>query len=491
MRLKIISGDLMAVLVLGVLSYALTRRDVEGELEGRLHASAPRNAALFERSFRLSSLDFLAQIDDRAGQRIVRSALASVGEEARRQRAFQAAETIAQWFRDPARGHPDAPEMVVLTDETGRVLARDKDINRMFGRSLVGPLPILREVLASGVSRHAVFFDESEKKLLLAGASPIVQPEGGVIGALVVGYELSNGVARAEVANVGGELAIFVDGRLDSSSLPGSPAAALERAYAGLASSGGGRSLDDHAPFPIEVGAKEYVVSFGTLPGSMSNRVAYALLLDQTAELASARGTSLVLLLTLCAALGVILYGFLIANGFLRPLERIEEEILAIINGRRDRRIEVESAELGGLAYRINQLVNVLGGVGDVDSDGRVTGSFRAPNWRGDTFSSPGGEAPGDDLEPIDDDAVAARLAVEPESQYYRRLFETYVAQKAAQGENASHLTEERFRSRARGIALSLAERYGCDAVRFEVQIRGDQVILRPVLIRSSALAET
>jgi hypothetical protein len=40
----------------------------------------------------------------------------------------------------------------------------------------------------------------------------------------------------------------------------------------------------------------------------------------------------------------------------------IEEGLLKIINGAYDYRFDVESDEVGGLSYRINQLVGVLTG---------------------------------------------------------------------------------------------------------------------------------
>ena len=86
--------------------------------------------------------------------------------------------------------------------------------------------------------------------------------------------------------------------------------------------------------------------------------------------------------------------------------------------------------------------------------------------------------------EPLDDPALAAKLAAEDEAAYERRVYQEYVAAKQALGENVSNIPQDRFHQRLSGRAAALAQKHGCRMVRFQVETRGDQVILRPVLIR-------
>ncbi|HJK98522.1 MAG TPA: MXAN_5187 C-terminal domain-containing protein, partial [Polyangiaceae bacterium LLY-WYZ-14_1] len=106
---------------------------------------------------------------------------------------------------------------------------------------------------------------------------------------------------------------------------------------------------------------------------------------------------------------------------------------------------------------------------------GRVPPSPRTP-----TGASPAGG--GGDV--VDDPEVAARLEAEDESTYYGRVYREYVAAKQALGEDVSNIPEERFVQRLRGNEAALAKKHGCRLVRFQVDTRGQQVVLKPVLIR-------
>ena len=53
-----------------------------------------------------------------------------------------------------------------------------------------------------------------------------------------------------------------------------------------------------------------------------------------------------------------------------------------------------------------------------------------------------------------------------------------------ALGENVSNIPADRFHQRLTGRADALVKKHGCRMVRFQVETRSDQVVLRPVLIR-------
>jgi hypothetical protein len=84
----------------------------------------------------------------------------------------------------------------------------------------------------------------------------------------------------------------------------------------------------------------------------------------------------------------------------------------------------------------------------------------------------------------VDDPAVAAKLAAEPEDAYYARVYQEYAAAKQAVGESIANIPQDRFIQRLKGNAQALAGKHGCKAVRFRVQKSGSQVALQPVLIR-------
>jgi len=235
--------------------------------------------------------------------------------------------------------------------------------------------------------------------------------------------------------------------------------------------------------FQVKMGSATYVGTLRRLPLAASQPIALAVLGDRTEAMALASVSGVILALMGIGVLLVLAYGFVVGTSFLRPLEAIEEGVLTIINGRTDVRIDVESPEFGGLAYRINQLVNMFTGTEETDEEGHtvnVSGNFAAVDdgGGGAPASGAGSEGEGDDAE------LAARLAAEPEADYHARVYREYVAAKKAAGEDVSNIPEDRFIQRLQKNAEGLVAKNKCRMVRFEVVTKGDQVTLRPVIIR-------
>jgi hypothetical protein len=194
----------------------------------------------------------------------------------------------------------------------------------------------------------------------------------------------------------------------------------------------------------------------------------------------------------------------------MRPIEQIEEGVLQVINGRTDLRLETDSAELGGLAFRINQLLNVFTGTEEAseDEEGKISVPPSEGHWKDDAFadsqraasssknpaiapaapaaasSAGAGAAAGSADDVVDDAALAGELAKETEETYQERLYKEYVQAKQALGENVSNIPKDRFWQRLTGRADALVQKHGCRAVRFQVHTLDNQVVLRPVLIR-------
>ena len=148
----------------------------------------------------------------------MRNVFTASGEAKRRGRAFEAAQDVSKWFQNPARGRRERPHIVAVIDETGRVIARDTDRNRMFGEPLLNQVPVLRAVLERGASRSGVW--QHEDKLLQVGVAAVRNDQGGVVGALLVGYDLSNGFAKQEAALIGHDLLFIMPERIYSTSTP-------------------------------------------------------------------------------------------------------------------------------------------------------------------------------------------------------------------------------------------------------------------------------
>ncbi len=490
MRLKIIAGNLVVVLLLGIISFFVVRGQLHSGLVSGLGESLQKDAILLERSWQLSGRDFLALVEVQAGREEVRDVFVGLDSQQRRQRAHQRCNEITRWFADPARGRRGPPDIVVVTDETGATMARNLDPNRTLP---LRQLSTLRQVLQDGTPRLDTWLYEQEGRPLQMGIARIESDEGATFGALVVGYEVSDGLARAEADLLQREVAFVTEDDARSSLGEASPALqealfAAEQQEATRAALQAGAS---QTMFRADLDGDHYIGVLAHLPDSHSLPVAYAVLANETEQASLASVANILLVTTLMGVLFVVVYGWIIGNGFLKPLESIEEGVLAVINGRTDLRIDVESAEFGGLSYRINQLINVFTGVEEEDEEGRVSTAPAPPqHWRAEAVPaapaspSPGASAGGAAGDALDDPEVAAELAALSEQEYLDKLFEDYVAAKTAIGENVSNIPKERFFERLRKNASALTQKHGCRDVRFRVETAANQVKLRPVLIR-------
>lgn len=482
MRLKIIAGNLVAVLLVGLGSYFYVKSELEADLGARIDGDMVGDGESVESAFRLNAFEFMQQVAERAQHRDVRLALGALDTNSRRTRAHEQSNAIAAWFQDPSRGRGGRPDLVLLTDETGRVIARDTDVNRLNGANLGQSLPSLRRVLG-GEPGHDAWLYADEGKLLAVAMGPVRNEEGGVIGALVVGYDISNGMAARLGALVGRKVGFIREGRVYSSSLGTAGADALNLAFAGPLEGAlaGATAGNTSSVFRVPVGGATFVGTLRPLPLTPSQPVVLAVVGNRTEATALASVSNVILVLMGVGLLFVLVYGFLIGSSFLKPLEAIEEGVLTIINGRTDVRIDIENAEFGGLAYRINQLVNMFTGTAETDEEGRSVGGSGAFTGTEEASAPAGGAAGGDDE---GDPELAARLAAEPDADYHARIYREYVAAKQAAGEDVSNIPEDRFVQRLQKNADSLVAKNQCRMVRFVVETQGDQVTLRPVIIR-------
>lgn len=498
MRLKIIAGNLVAVLLLGLASYLIVGADLRQEVSAKVVAQIGNDQALVDRSLRLTALDFVALVKQRASDADVVGVFGALDEQGRRTRAFEAAQRSATWFGDPARGFRGTPDIVVITDDAGKVLARNADRNRMYGNRLDTALPAVRAAMKDGGAHHDIWKKDDEGKLLELAVSAI-RGESGIVGTLVVGFDLSNAVAKAEGQRLGGrDVAFLVDDKVYSSSFSETAAKQVRNYLFGEAKAATEAALGGRvsARWEAKFDGADLVGVLAPVPFAPSSKVAYAVMADRTRISSAAGGvTTTILILTLVSSLVVLGYGFMVGNSIVKPIEQIEEGVLAAINGNTDVRLDTTNPDLGGLAYRINQLLNVFTGVSEGESEddqGRVS-NVRQQDWKDSAFSDAGQSAAAGGLgagstsagsnEPIDDPALAQRLGAEPEEAYYHRVFQEYVAAKKAVGENIN-IPEDRFTQRLRGNEQALVKKHAVQGVRFVVQKSGSQVNLQPVLIR-------
>lgn len=485
MRLKLIAGNLIIVALVGLGSYVAVRTQLRAELVRELKDGIGDDSELFGRSWRADGARLADRVSRRAASRSVQQVFTASGEANRRRRAFEAAQGVSRWFQDPARGRHERPSIVAVIDETGRVIARDTDPNRMFGEPLLGQLRVLRGVFKRGSARYGVW--RHDNALLQVGAAPVRNDEGGIVGALLVGYDLSNGYAQRESEVIGHDLLFITDEGVYSTSTSVDVRDAVQASLYSApldvetsAALAGKPTL----PWTAMLRGAPHVGMTAVLPMARGVRAGYVVLARQDKHTALASVTDTILWLTLLGLLGVAIYGYIAANNVMEPIEQMEDDLLAVINGRSDVRLEVDTPELGGLSYRINQLINLFTGVAEEDEEGRAVTSSGA--WEAVSITGPGAESQsesGPKGAARSDDPEAAALAAMPEPEYYAQLYADYVAAKRAVGEDVANVPEERFVERIRGNAEHLMKKHGATMVRFKVETIGGQINLKPVII--------
>lgn len=484
MRLKLIAGNLVIVLLVGLGSYWVVRTQLRGELLRDLKDGIGHDSELLANSWRAEGSRLADWVAKRAASQSVVRVFAASGEANRRSRGFEAAQEVSRWFQDPARGRHERPHVVALIDETGRVIARDTDPNRMYGEPLLGQLRMLRSVFRRGSTRYGVW--RLDDKLLQVGAAPVRNEEGSIVGALVVGYDLSNGYAQREAKLAGHDVLFLTEQGIYSTSTTVALRDEIEKALFSApldAETQAALAGKPTLPWAAELSGGAYVGVTSVLPRARSASAGFVLLAAEEDHTGLASIADVILWLTLLGGMGVAIYGYMAANNIMAPIEQMEDDLLAVINGRNDVRLEVETPELGGLSYRINQLINMFTGVAEEDDEGRAVTS--SGGWEAVSITGPEpaqrSSAPGTLRET---DPEVTELASMPEGQYFDQLYANYVAAKQSVGEDVSGVPRDRFIDRIRGNADHLAKKHGASMVRFKVEIVGGQVNLKPIIVR-------
>jgi hypothetical protein len=280
------------------------------------------------------------------------------------------------------------PEIVFLTDRRGVAIARNTTPNACpTGYNVSAAIPVVAKAL-KGESSYAIWsIDDSSftraaaegeqscslinTGLLEMAAAPVwVNDE--IAGALVIGFEVSNGTAAKKSQELGTDVAVLAGGHIYSSSFTTDTArqsldAQLSKTHSDKVSAAldSGRMSE---VFELTIEGEPYLAIVSPVVNAdQKDRIANVVL-GSISGAAEELG-SLVFLLVLMGVAGifVIVIGALLGGHFLKPVMAIEEGLLKVINGEYDYRFDVESAEVGGLSYRINQLIGVLTGE---DEDG-------------------------------------------------------------------------------------------------------------------------
>lgn len=478
MRGKIIAVFALVVLIVGGLSYALMRvalADLSGPNE------APRALAGAMAQLQVDALVLERWLDARAVDPKLRDPFNAGTAPAR----GEAATSVANGLREAAASAPELeklpPSLVVLVDARGVVLGRNGSA-LMRGDDLGAVYPALKQALEKGLTGSDVWVSRARNEQLVASFAPIRGPDNHVVGAIAVGTALNDErLTNASERTSGRPLVVAVqDGQgLDVvaksrdtppavvSALTASPA--KEEAIQALSSS---RTVD-LGGIPAQ-----YTAAAHALVGYGDGR--RAVLISVARLEAPGKLDALVWPVLGVTALGLVLVvaaGHFLGVYISRPISEIEEGLLAIMNGQTDRRFEIEHAELGGLVFRLNSLLNQLLDVQEDETDehGRPSREPMATSFEEALAVDERMAAlSGGDI------ADARSLREEGEQDYYLRIFDEYISAKRSLGSPVDHITREAFVGRIMASERDMAAKHG-KPVRYKVEVRGKEVVLLAV----------
>jgi hypothetical protein len=324
-----------------------------------------------------------------------------------------------------------------------------------------------------------VWVNRARNEQMLTSYAPVREADGTVIGAIVIGTALNDErLTNASDKTSGRMLAggVKEGDKLDivakSNGLPPEIVAAITAAPAkdaALQALATGQ-VTDLGGLP-----RDYIASARPLEGYGNGK---RLVLISVAHLSAPAIINGLLIPAIGATLlGLILVvaGAWLLDAYLsRPISEIEDGLLAIMNGRTDLRFEIEHAELGGLVFRLNSLLNQLLGVqeDETDDQGRPSRAPAASSFQ-DALSV-------DETTMEGGDVADPALRDEPAEHYYRRIFEEYVNGKRSLGDPTEGVTLASFVERIQASEREMHEKHG-RLVRYRIEVRGREVVLLAV----------
>jgi hypothetical protein len=474
MRIKIIAVNALIVALVGLLSFLLVRSALSTATNNKDQSAqdAQNDVNGAAASLQLDGLRTERWLSGASTEQATLDALTKASPAARGDAATNRCNDIFNKMKNDPMFDKNVPTLVALIDPATKIVGRN-NTNMSRGDS-IGTYAGLKKTLSTGQSGSDIWYEAKDR--VLASYVVVRDATGAIIGALVASRPLNDSLSRVSDSTTGKALDLVVPNG-DGFEVVGNSAAQQPELDASI-----GKASKDMLKNAVahqqtdKVRDGEIIVAASPLTSFADGK--RALLVAAAPASLLADPSSLALLPIFGAmAVGIVLVivgGWLLGNYITRPINMLEEGLLAILNGQADKRFELDHAELGGLAFRIDQLLNQLMGVEEdtTDAEGRVSKAPSAAHFN-DAMAVDDKRGAEGALDP----AVVAQLAAEAPAQYYGRIYREYIAAKRQLGEPTDHITEQAFVGRIQGMEQEAAQKSG-RAVRYQVQARGREVVL-------------
>jgi hypothetical protein len=468
-----------------VFEYSLITGPLKEAANREIGEQVARGQRLHSELSRLEALDFsnlVATLSRRAG-------LAAVfdrsEETARRQAAFEECEAINGKLAAQRKA-----DIVAVVDAQGKVVARDLNVNAMYGEDVRGQFPPVEGAIKGAPANGVVNLSNRMTEL---AAAPIAKADGKLLGVLIVGYAVTARDAQARRDQLGADVAYFFQGQVQTSSFTegtgadakedGNKTHALNAALFQQNDKPGVEALEKGAPTPafrLMLDGQEFLGI--AAPLHAKDKTAGFVVLQSVSHSESGAGDVggkifVFGILSILVALGVAV---MTAIRFIKPLDKIELGVAEIINGNIDYTFKPVGPDFEGLSNSLNVMLARLLGRDEPNEDAVDEEEAESQRWQSDQMIIEELPASSVSGRPSSDPALVA-LAAENEGAYYPRLFTEYLSALKATGKPTKGLSVQLFTAKLRLLEGGLKQKWKCKLVRFRLSQDGREVTLIPV----------
>jgi len=479
MRWKIIVANAGIVLIVGLLSYAMLAASLADVVANpaRARTAASQSVESANARLALDALQLERWLNERVRTDAVVDVFASGTMQARQEGATAQANRIRDDLVQVSTFSGLAPSLVLFMDAQGTALGRNGSA-LMRGERIADVYPVVKRVLENGGTTSDVWINRQRQEQMLVSLTAVPGDSGKSIGAVAVGVPLSDERLQRTRELTGGSALLFGlagDKGIEVVARGGTIDSAAMNEIVG---SGGMQfaqtALKTRNPVVVDAVHGDWVYAIAFLEGyaGKKNLLISAL---PVSSVASVSGLLMpVFGATLLGLILVAIVGALLGNYFSRPISELEDGILAIINGNQSLRFQLEHAELGGLVFRINSLLNALMGVAEdtTDEQGRPSLAPTAGHFQ-EALSVDESSVASQQVNP----QLVAALSAEPADQYYSRIFQEYLAAKQRIGDPVEGISRESFMQRIQASEREMSTKYG-RPVRHVVEAREGGIVL-------------
>jgi len=490
MKIGLVAAIILLALTGGL--YSVVTKELKDTVVQEVETEVSRGQRMHQSIARLEALDFANLVAGLSHRAAIVGVFEKEDDMGRRQAAFEQCEDVNAFLQ---KGGARKADFVIIVDSAGKVVARDLNVNAMYGEDLRSKYPAVALALRGEATKDIWTFGQGNGRMTRVAAAPIIHPDGSTKGALLVGYVVDARDAQLKREVLGVEVGYFHDGKMATSSFisggagesakeDGNKTQALNTVLFQGAEKWGNDAVTKGKPtelFHLSLDGREYAAIAAPLQGNAFSKTSGVVVLKSVSDILEPVGDVGIKILGFGILAIVVALGASVMTSlrFIKPLDKIELGVAEIINGNIDYMFKPVGQDFEGLSNALNVMLARLLGREEVSDEEGEDEADEANKWKSEQMlveEASAAAAAGGDPE-------AQALGQEAEPIYFARIFNEYSTALKSQGKPTKGITVQAFTAKLRLIEGGLKQKWKCRMVRFKVNAHGDQVTLKPVPI--------